>query len=235
LTLTDTAYDQGLLAPAHHPAPELLVDYASGANSPAEKLLIDLHLAFCAGCRRSVDALLAAAGDLLDGLPPERLAPDLFNRTLLLLEQTDVDPAPPPGRDASLPAVPTFAAAWPRALRRQVARHNLAKWQWMPGGFRSLRIPLPDHSKRVWVIKAPGGRGPFPHTHLRDEWSLVLEGGFSDEFGTYNAGDFAHAGAGQTHTVVAEPGEGCVCVLLTRAAPVYTTWPGKLLWRLIGV
>ena len=75
-------------APAHHPAPELLVDYVSGAHSAAEALLIELHLVFCAGCRRSVRVLLAAGGEMLDGLPAERLPPNLFNRTLQMLDRT---------------------------------------------------------------------------------------------------------------------------------------------------
>jgi putative transcriptional regulator len=236
LTSTDKRYGHRFLAPAHHPAPELLIDYASGANSPAEMLLVDLHLAFCAGCRRSVRVLFAAGGEMLDRLPGEPLAPDLFDKTLQLLDRTTIDPAPLPWRGSPQLAVPPFAAAWPRAIRRHVAQYNLERWRWMPAGFRSLRIPFPDRSRHVWVIKAPGGRGPFPHSHTRDEWTVVLEGGFTDETGTYNAGDFAHAAPGEAaHTVVAEPGEGCVCVLLTRAAPVYTTWAGKLVHRLIGV
>jgi putative transcriptional regulator len=232
LTSTDQPREQDILAPAHHPAAELLIDYTSGANSPAETLLIELHLTFCAGCRRSVEVLLAAAGDLFNGLPPALLAPNMFNQTLRLLDQAPVQK--PLGRPAQ-PALPLFAKTWPHVLRRQVQRHNLRKWRHMPAGFRAMRVPFADPSSRIWVMKAPEGRGPFPHSHLRDEWTVVLEGGFSDETGTYNAGDFAYAGPGESHTVIAEPGDGCVCVLLVRAPPVYTTWPGKLLAPFISI
>jgi putative transcriptional regulator len=159
----------------------------------------------------------------------------MFNETLRLVNQTKMLPARPPWRKPPQPVVPLFAETWPHALRRQVEHHNLRKWRRLPAGFRALRIPFSDPSSRVWIMKAPEGRGPFPHSHIRDEWTVVLEGGFTDETGTYNAGDFAHAGPGEAHTVIAEPGEGCVCVLLVRARPVYTTWAGKLLSPFIGV
>ena len=57
----------------------------------------------------------------------------------------------------------------------------------------------------------------------------MLEGGFTDETGIYAAGDFAYMGSGDEHTMVAEPGEGCVCVLLIRENPRYMTLMGKLL------
>lgn len=223
------------MAPAHHPAPELLIDYVSGAHSAAEMLLVELHLAFCAGCRRSVRVLFAAGGDLLDSLQPETLAPDAFNTALGMINQTKMLPVRPPWRKPPQPVVPSFAASWPHPLRRQVAQHHLRRWGWLPAGFRALRIPFSDRSSRVSVLKAPPGRGPFPHSHVRDEWAVVLEGGFTDETGTYNAGDFSHRGPGESHSMVAEPGEGCVCVLLARAQPVYTTWLGRLLAPFIRV
>ncbi|MDB5395086.1 MAG: anti-sigma factor [Rhodospirillales bacterium] len=82
-------------------------------------------------------------------------------------------------------------------------------------------------------MRAPGGRGPLRHSHIADEWTVVLEGGFSDETGTYAAGDFAYMGQGDQQRVVAEAREGCVCLLLVREQPRYLTLPGKLLAPLL--
>jgi hypothetical protein len=40
-------------------------------------------------------------------------------------------------------------------------------------------------------------------------------------------------GPGDRHTMVAEEGEGCVCVLLIREQPRYLTFLGKLLAPLL--
>jgi putative transcriptional regulator len=216
----------GAAKPSHHPGEEVLLDYAIGASSPAEALVIDLHLEFCAQCRRTVDDLLAVGGALLDVMEPAFVSPQMFNKTLQAIGQN----APTsPTKPSPIPRVPTFAVGWPAPLRDRVTANRLKQWRWLPAGFRALRIPMSDGDARIWVMKAPGGRGPFKHTHSREEWTVVLQGGFTDETGKYEMGDFVSAGRDEAHHTVAEPGEGCICVLLVRAEPIYTTLPGKLL------
>ncbi len=213
--------------PAYHPHDEVLLDHVTGASSPAESLIVSLHLEFCDHCRRVVADLFSLGGAMLDAIEPAFVSPQMFNKTLHAIGQGAG--TPPAEAPSVIPRVPTFAAGWPAPLREQVVASRLGRWRWLPAGFRALRVPFAEDDARVWVMKAPGGRGPFTHTHAGEEWTVVLQGGFTDETGTYAAGDFVSVGTGDTHHTVAEPGEGCVCVLLVRAAPVYTTWPGKLL------
>jgi putative transcriptional regulator len=215
------------VAPTHHPAGEFLIDYAAGALSPTETLLITLHLDFCPDCRRLADTALAAGGALLDAIAPLALPPTAFQRTLQAID------ALPRSVEALVRSAPTFAVKWPAALRDHLAASPAGKWRKLPAGFRALRVPFKDRSSRVWVMDAPGGRGPLRHAHVADEWTVVLQGGFSDETGTYAAGDFASMGSGEQHTMIAEPGEGCVCVVLVRQPPRYLTLLGKLLAPLI--
>jgi putative transcriptional regulator len=218
---------ESLATPAHHPSGEFLIDYVVGALSPAESLLIDLHLDFCADCRRSADVALAAGGALLDAIAPLALPPTAFQRTLQA-----IDALPKPAKVA-VRSAPAFAGKWPAALRNRLAVSSAGRWRKLPAGFRALRIPFKDQSSRVWIMDAPGGRGPLRHSHVADEWTVVLEGGFSDETGTYAAGDFASMGSGEEHTMIAEPGEGCVCVILIRENARYLTLMGRLLAPLL--
>jgi putative transcriptional regulator len=210
--------------PAHHPPQELLFDYATGSLPDPETLMVGIHLDQCAECRRTVRAAAAVGGALLAGLSPADLPPDMFNRTLGAIARRQPPRAVPAPR-RSLP----LDARWPAPLRARIARTGGVRWRWMPAGFRALPVPCGDPSARIWVMKAPGGRGPLHHGHDREEWTAVLEGGFSDECGVYAAGDFAIAETGQEHLVVAEPDEGCICVLMIRAQPRYTSWIGKLI------
>ena len=219
--------DTSQLAPTHHPPGEFLIDYAAGALSQAESLLIALHLDFCPDCRRMADTALATGGALLDAIVPLSLPPTAFQRTLQAIE------ALPKSVEAVIRSAPTFAVKWPAALRDHLASSPLAKWRKMPAGFRALRVPFKDQSSRVWIMDAPGGRGPLSHSHVADEWTVVLQGGFSDETGTYAVGDFAFMGSGDEHTMIAEPGEGCVCVILIRENARYLTLMGKLLAPLL--
>jgi putative transcriptional regulator len=219
----ENASHTSLTAPTHHPSGEFLVDYAAGALSSAESLLIALHLDFCPDCRRMADVALAAGGALLDAIAPVALPPTAFQRTLQAID------ALPKPVDAVIRSAPGFAVKWPAALRNHLAAAPPAKWRKLPAGFRALRVPFKDQSSRVWVMDAPGGRGPLRHGHVADEWTVVLQGGFSDETGTYAAGDFASMGPGAEHTMIAEPGEGCVCIILVRENARYLTLMGKML------
>jgi putative transcriptional regulator len=214
-------------APTHHPLGELLIDYAAGSLSPAESLLIAMHLDFCAHCRRLADTAQSIGGALLDTIDPLPLPPTAFQRALRAID------AEPNSVEAVIRSAPTFAVKWPAALRDHLASSPLAKWRALPAGFRALRVPFADQSSRVWVMNAPGGRGPLRHSHIADEWTVVLEGGFTDETGTYAAGDFVSMGSGDEHTMIAEKGEGCVCVILVRENARYLTLAGKLLAPLL--
>jgi putative transcriptional regulator len=218
-----TSFDTSRAAPTHHPSGELLLDYAAGAMSSAEALLMEMHIQACAECRKASDAAMAIGGSLLDTIEPAHLPPSLFQQTLQAIDALDMSPAMP------VRQVPAFAAKWPSPLRRHLATSPLAKWRKLPAGFRALRVPFKDTSSRVWIMDAPGGRGPLRHGHVADEWTVVIEGGFTDETGTYAAGDFALMGSGAEHTMIAEPGEGCVCAILIRENARYLTLTGKLL------
>jgi putative transcriptional regulator len=206
-----------------------LIDYASGGVSEAESLLIDIHLAFCAQCQRTAQAALAIGGALLESISPAQLPRTLFDRTLRAIDAMEPASLSP----SAAIAPPSFAESWPSPLRARLSSHPLSAWRRLPAGFRALRVPTADESSRIWIMNAPGGRGPLRHTHIADEWTVVLEGGFTDETGTYAAGDFAYMDAGDEHTMVAEPGEGCVCILLMREQPRYLTLMGKLLSPLL--
>ncbi len=204
------------------------MDYAAGALSDAEALMVGLHLDACPACHADANAAFAIGGALLDAIPPARLPTSLFQRMLTVINN---------GMDhsqsyAAFP-VPAFAHRWPQRLRAHLARHPTAHWRWLPAGFRALRVPVEDEVKRLWLMRAPGGRGPLRHRHHDAEWTLVLQGGFTDETGTYAAGDFAIMDAGEQHEVTAEPGEGCVGLILLRSNPEYLTLPGKILAPLL--
>ena len=221
--------DMSVAAPTHHLPGELLIDYAAGAVSPAEALMIEVHLEFCADCREAAGTALEAGGALLDAIEPMALPPSAFQRALRAIDGGEVS------LETVIRSAPTFAVKWPAALRERLAATGHAPWRKLPAGFRALRVPFVDESSRVWVGSAPGGRGPLAHAHVTDEWTVVLEGGFTDETGTYAAGDFAYMGPGEQHRMIAEKGEGCVCLLLVREKPRYLTLMGKVLARVLAL
>ena len=149
-------------APAYHPAEEFLLDYATGAASSGEALMIATHLAFCETCRKAIQAAQTVGGNLLDTLEPAHLPPNMLNRTLAAID------AGGDGRPAEPPLLSAF-------LQENFARPD---WKKLPGGFRMRRIPGRDDTGRVWLFDAPPGMKLLPHRHEGDEWTVILSGVF---------------------------------------------------------
>jgi putative transcriptional regulator len=216
-------------APLHHPPEALLLDYASGASTDAEALVIGSHLAACLACRATVDLATAVGGVLLDRIEPARLPPDLLNRTLALID------ALPPEPPESTPAAPPRGTV-PAALRAVIGDDlGAISWRRLAAGFAEYRLPVAGAGReRLRLLKAPAGRGILRHGHVGAEWTLVLQGSFTDETGRYAKGDFALMESGDVHTLVVGADGECVCLILSYAPVRYTGLIGKLLGLIIG-
>jgi putative transcriptional regulator len=86
---------------------------------------------------------------------------------------------------------------------------------------------VPGYRTRLLWIKA-GAKVPT-HTHGGREYTLVLQGSFSDESGRFGRGDVEVADAEVTHKPVAGSECDCICLAVTDA-PLRMTGPiGRIL------
>ena len=72
----------------------------------------------------------------------------------------------------------------------------------------------------------PGGMIP-EHTHKGFEVTLLLDGEFSDDMGSYEAGDFIMLDGTHQHNPKTE--DGCLCLTVVSDALHFTQGFGKLL------
>lgn len=77
---------------------------------------------------------------------------------------------------------------------------------------------------RTRLLRIARGVGLPHHTHEGFEYTIVLEGGFSDQWGEYLEGDFAIADQEVDHAPVADARDGCLCLAVTDA-PLRLTGP----------
>ena len=74
-------------------------------------------------------------------------------------------------------------------LPRAIRSISLKEWQGI-GKISRARLKLDDDERRMSLLHiAKGGNVP-QHTHQGYEITLLLEGSFEDEMGSYQAGDF---------------------------------------------
>ncbi len=211
----------GGVASGHHLPEAVLLDYAAGAISGPTALLVASHLAFCARCRGDAASLDAVGGTLLAEIEPAAVAPALLHSVLARIDEMPVTAAPSPQNlapaDADLPA----------PLRRALGR-PLGRLAWKPflPGLRQVRVLADKGDVARLMLIRPGAAFPR-HTHGGLELTLVLRGGYSDEIGRFRAGDVSVADGSVRHRPKADPGEDCLCLLVSEAPLRLTGWIGR--------
>lgn len=208
---------------SRHPAPdELLLDYATGVLPAGPALAVGLHVAIDPVSRRVVEGLRNIGGALIEG---EAGASEMGEAALeQALARLDDVPVEAPRTPASVaPAGFDWA---PAPLRPHLAGKQ---WKRAFGGFDEITIGLDDATHRVSLLRLEPGRALPVHRHIADEFTVVLQGGYTDNTGNYGIGDFAVGPGPAEHQPVADPGESCIALIVTEKPIVLTSAWGRLL------
>ncbi len=181
MTLNDNAYASFML------------DYAAGAQSPAERLVGDLH------------RVLSAEGGVNPGCW-RRSAERCLKLAILAAARCG-------SRSPTLPQAGPAAPRQDLRLEPFLDRERLLALPWRKDlfGMKTLSAGLPLSGL---LRLDPGERAPA-HCHGRRDVTVVLTGSFADQFGVYERGDLAFAEPGIRHEPRAVGGESCVCLLAT--------------------
>ena len=202
---------------SRHPAPEeLLLDYAAGALSDGPALALALHVALDPASRRAVDQLNAVGGALIEREPETPLDDAALERALARVREVMVEP-----RAAAASRDPGFEWAPPPLARH--LRSN-SSWQRILGQFDEIRLDVPGDAYRVSLLRLEPGRGLPEHKHPGYEYTVCLQGGYTDTTGSYGVGDFAGGPGSERHEPIADPGEPCMALIVLEK-PIILTGP----------
>lgn len=208
--------------PNFHLSEEDLLDYATGRLAEPFAVLVASHLTLCRICRRAVAEFEALGGVVVETAPSVALAPGGLEALMSRLDEPDADGS----RLATPPAVGALRHM-PAPLRAFVK--STPKWKTVMRGLDVAEIGDGRDGARARLMRiAPGSAMPR-HTHRGREMLLVLDGGYRDEIGLYDAGDVAVAGPQVVHRPVADAEEGCLCFTVTDAGLKLTGPIGRLL------
>ncbi len=207
-----------------HPDDSVLIDYAAGSLDEATALLVATHLALCPECRHRVAEAEAVGGALLAAVPGEALAPGGLEALLARLDEPA--PPPPPARDfddETHRLIPEPLRGYlPGSLRS-------LNWRRIGAGVTQAMVLPPRGRQRAHLLRLPAGRATPWHTHRGTEFTLVLDGGFTDATGSYRRGDVVLADGGLHHRPVADPDGDCLCFAVVDGGLRLTGPLGRLL------
>ncbi|HZF08045.1 MAG TPA: cupin domain-containing protein [Thermoanaerobaculia bacterium] len=205
-----------------HPSEETLLALASGEADLPLRATVEGHLASCPSCRTTLGELTAAGGALLRGLAPAPPPDHLWQQVL-----ARVTPGKPPAASA---LDPLAALPLPEETRRELPPLCSLRWRsaWTPKARYALLARERATGSLLLVGHMPPGRYFPRHQHPGREDVLVLAGGYEDERGRYEAGEYAVYEPGSQHRPATEPGEEC-WILFRLEAPIrFLGWRGGL-------
>jgi putative transcriptional regulator len=218
----------------HHPSEATLLAYASGRLSEGLSLVVATHLAWCAGCLRSVHAAEAAGGMLLFDAPPAECGEELLARTLHALDGRAAADAAPARPDSAQASSVGAALELPQPLRRYLDRLGAPDWRRLGPGVRQISlIPRTAGGGTVRLLRIAPGMNMPRHGHAGLELAVVLAGAYRDEIGRFARGDVADLDEEVMHQPQADHAQGCVCLIATerplRFESRFLRWVGPVL------
>lgn len=213
--------------PAHHPSDALLLEYAAGTLVEAVSVVVAAHAELCPQCAAAIAEAEAIGGELLDAVEPVDLQPGSLEAVMARIAIEDGE-----SRDHAHHApLPDLGFPLPRVLRACVAASG--GWRWVAPGVRQMPLLRDDDGGWLRLLRVRPGAWLPRHGHGNLEATLVLQGGFTDQAGSYRPGDMAEVDADVSHRPVVDPGEDCVC-LVGFDQPLHFPWPISWGARLLG-
>ena len=118
----------------------------------------------------------------------------------------------------------------PRPLRRLVPSHyDDLPWTGFSRSIKQFELPVSDARYKARFYRIAAGKELPEHTHRGNEFTLVMEGSFSDDSGEYQTGDFILADTSTVHQPKAAPSEDCICFAVLDAPLKMTGLFGRML------
>ena len=207
----------------HHPDASTLMSYAAGSLPEALSIVVAAHLDVCPTCVAEVSKM-------------ERIGASLFERidAMPMLETAPEGCTQLPAQESiHLASSNTDEGVLTRILGRQ-----LDDVIWKRLGFGIWHYPIqlsPGSLGDLRLIKVAPGQVMPEHGHGGSELTLVLEGAYSDEFGSYRYGDVSDLGDDVDHRPISDPNEGCICLIASEQKARFKDVVSRIFQPLTGL
>ena len=202
----------------HHPAPELLTAFSAGCLPMSHALGIGVHMEYCPDCNANVKRLNNLGAYMLEGLQPAPVSDELRNNVFSLLDDTAAPDNPTPAVKST-----HIHHNTPRCLHQFIPEdYDSLQWKRLSPSIATIKLCTDNNGAKVEMIRIKPGGKIATHTHTGDEFTVVLDGSFSDESGVYRDGDFVFRDERHKHSPIATTDAPCICLTVTDAPIAFT-------------
>lgn len=209
-----------------HPDQNILIEYASGALDTAVAIGVKTHISFCPKCRNEVNRLRQLGGAYLE----EQKAPessDIHDEKAnfaslmekIKLHESAVGRHIEPVQESAQHSGDYHVEHLPKIVQKLIHSQVGVDWKSVSPSLKQARLKTGQSKYEVCLHKIRKGGAVAKHDHKGLEVTVVLEGAFSDEKGTYRKGDFVLREPGELHRPTATRDQDCLCLSMV-SAPV---------------
>jgi putative transcriptional regulator len=198
------------------------MEYAAGTLDAERSLLVACHLAFCSDCAAHVQHFESMGGALLEHAKGVAVSGLCLAKTLKKIDALS----------AKQHSMGDIDAVYPKPLHpylNRVSENGELLWNHLGSRFRQIRLTHSKEGSVVRLMAVKGGQQMPAHTHMGEEYTLVLQGSLTDQYGTYHTGDVMFADSGVIHQPFVNEGEECICLVVTSAPIAFTGRFSRLL------
>ena len=176
---------------------ELIFEYAAGTSNIAKSLMASTYLFLNSSQRATYNEFEQYCGLELEN--SESISPQNFSAEDCI-NTKDIETSNQRSLD--------------NPIHKFIKPFSELKWKNVFKGFYEYSFSVSNKEKAKLIKINPGISVPL-HSHNGKEYILVLEGSFSDEYGTYKKGDLQINDSKIKHTPVANNKDCCICLSIT--------------------
>ncbi|BFT29773.1 ChrR family anti-sigma-E factor [Alteromonas sp. D210916BOD_24] len=230
-----------------HPARQQLRDFVEGALPPTISLVVSAHCDMCSQCQSLVETeterlaahmvlssprdsnLSREFGDMISQITQLPSSLEVDDKRRMNTSQTSVDPAVRVGSrviDAATIELDGRVFHLPRTLQRYIDKTG--NWSSLVGKLWQAPVDFGNQGVANFIYMGKGGSVP-EHTHRGTEYTLVIDGEFSDGLHHYDTGDFIFMDGDKTHTPRTDAKEGCLVFSIVDQPLHFTSGLARLL------
>lgn len=188
-----------------HPSEQALALFARGELPSPMTVAIAAHIEFCGECQSHLEEIEQSLAQSTFSSP----APEAALDDALLAMMDDITQSQVP--DSLSVQAQKSVNINGRNIRLPRALSHIGLSSFMQAGKLSrARLDITEDDVRASLLYISAGGSIPEHTHTGTELTLLLDGTFSDEQGSYVPGDFILLDSEHNHTPYTE--NGCLCL-----------------------
>ena len=210
------------------------MSFSAGQMPDALGIIIACHIEKCPLCKERAAFYEQLGGQILMSTEPSPLAPQVLDKLLCELD-AEHDGAANEGQTPNEAQTSIITEIQqikhlPKPLRRFVSKEfSQLPWSGMSKSLKEFELPISGNGYTAKFYKISAGKELPVHTHRGNEYTLVLDGSFSDTAGEYHQGDFILADTQTIHQPKAANDADCICFAVTDAPLKMTGFFGRML------